>query len=478
MTVQAADLNIIGNLSVTGNASLTGNIAADFIFNGTTSVAIPSPNGNVNVTVGGVSNLAVFSTGGLDVAGAFTATGNIVGANIATSGTFSVAGNIDSANLNTTGNVQITRDASVGQPTIRFTDTDTAIADSQVLGAVEWFTTNGSGSGPRITSAIRSIASSTLGNANVQILTSTNGAAATAKVTVLSTGNVGIGNVAPVDLLTVQGTIYGSSTATIIGNVTGGNLLTAGSATAIGNIQGGNLRTAGLVSATGNIDGGNIISAGFLGAGAAGISTVGNITGGNINLVARVSATGNVLGDTITAATAFSTVGNVSAGNISTTANTATANLSVSTRMSGTGIGVENIVYQSTDATLSSATPETIGVLEFPALANQAYQFDAYIVLVPVGATTVAPAVNFSSGTCAYTTQLQTTSTSAFDTATKTASDDVATTYSSTGTDARTLRISGYFAHTGNVTVSMRFQTSAANITVKTGSYLSYTRTN
>lgn len=478
MTVQAADLNIIGNLSVTGNASLTGNIAADFIFNGTTSVAIPSPNGNVNVTVGGIGNLAVFSTAGANVAGFVAATGNVSGANVNITGLLTATGNVTGGNINSPGNVWITRDASAGQPSIRFTDTDTAVADAQVLGAVEWFTTNGGGTGPRITSAIRSIASSTLGNANVQILTSTNGAAATAKVTVLSTGNVGIGNVAPVDLLTVQGTIYGSSTTTIVGNVTGGNLLTAGSATATGNIQGGNLKTAGLVSATGNIDGGNIISAGLLGAGAAGVSTVGNITGGNINVVSRVSATGNVNGDTIIAATAFSTVGNVSAGNISTTANTATANLSVSTRMSGTGIGVENIVYQSTDATLSSATPETIGVLQFPALANQAYQFEAYVILVPAGSTTVAPAVNFSSGTCAYTTELQTTATSAFGTATKTASDDVTVTYSSTGTDARTLRISGYFSHTGNVTVSMRFQTSAASITVKTGSYLSYIRTN
>jgi len=477
VNVDTTSFIIDGDLTVSGNASLTGNIAGDNIFNGTTNFQIPAPNGSANITVGGVPNVAVFSTGGVNVAGAFTATGNIVGANISTSGTLSVTGNMDGANLNTTGNVWITRDASVGQPTIRFTDTDVAIADSQVLGAVEWFTTNTTGGGPRITSAIRSIASSTLGNANVQILTSTSGAAATVKVSVLSTGNVGIGNVAPVDLLTVQGTIYGSSTATIIGNVTGGNLLTAGSATATGNIQGGNVNTAGLISATGNVNGGNIISAGFLGAGTAGISTVGNITGGNINVVSRVSATGNINGDTIIAATAFSTVGNLVVGNAAVTSNTSTGNLSVSSLFSGNGIGVENIVYQSTDATLTSATPENIGVLQFPALANQSYLFEAYVILVPAGATTVAPAVNFSSGTCAYTTELQDTATSAFNVATKTTSDDVATTYSSTGTDARTLRISGYFAHTGNVTVSMRFQTSANNLTVKTGSYLVYTRT-
>ena len=88
----------------------------------------------------------------------------------------------------------------------------------------------------------------------------------------------------------------------------------------------------------------------------------------------------------------------------------------------------------------------------------------------------MSPAVNFSAGTCYYTTQLQTTSTSALSTATKTTSDNVTTTYSSTGTDARTLMISGTFYHSANTTVAMRFQTSAANLTVKTGSYLSYTR--
>jgi hypothetical protein len=145
--------------------------------------------------------------------------------------------------------------------------------------------------------------------------------------------------------------------------------------------------------------------------------------------------------------------------------------------MTGGGIGVENIVYQSTDFVLSSATPETIGVLQFDAVANQSYQFRTYVALVPDGSTTVAPAVNFSLGTCTYTTQIQVNPTATMSTATKTTSDDVATTYSSIGTDARTLMITGYFTHTANVTVAMRFQTSAANITAKTGSYLSFTRT-
>jgi filamentous hemagglutinin len=483
MTVNATSLSVIGDFSVTGNASLTGNISGDKLFNGTTSIEIQTPGGNANITIGGTSNVAVFSTGGSNITGYVTATGNLTGANVNTAGLITATGNITGANLNTVGNVWIARDASAGQPTIRFIDTDTDIADGQVFGAVEWFTSDITGGGARVTAGIRAVAAGLAGNANVQILTSTGGAAATAKVTVDNIGNVGIANAAPLHTLAVSGTMYGSSTFTAVGNITSGNLSTAGLVTAIGNVTGGNIDTTGLVTATGNIRGGNIISVGAVSAGAAGIVATGNITGGNVNSDARISATGNINGDSIIAATGFNTVGTVSAtgnitgGNVNVISLISTPNIVVSSSMTGNGIGVENIIYQATDYELSSATPETIGVLQFNAVANQSYQFRAYISLVPAGATSVSPAVNFSIGTCAYTTQLQTTPTSALNAATKTTSDDVATTYASTGTDARTLMITGYFTHTADVTVAMRFQTSAANVTAKTGSFLSYTRT-
>ncbi|WP_353482977.1 hypothetical protein [Haliscomenobacter sp.] len=70
---------INGNLSVTGNATLSGNILGDRIQNGTTSIDIQTINGNANITVGGVSNVAVFATTGTYVAGVVSATGNITG---------------------------------------------------------------------------------------------------------------------------------------------------------------------------------------------------------------------------------------------------------------------------------------------------------------------------------------------------------------------------------------------------------------
>ena len=341
---------------------------------------------------------------------------------------------------------------------------------------MEWFTSDVSGSGARVTSAIRSIAAGTLGNANVQILTSTNGAAPTAKVTIDNVGNVGIANTAPLHTLAVSGTMYGSTTLTVVGNVTGGNLLTAGSATATGNIVGGNIATAGLVTVTGNITGGNIASLGSVTAGAAGITATGNVRGGNIVSDAAVSATGNITGSNLFTQGVVSATGNILAGNAVIGNTVSAANVIISGSSSGTGIGVENIVWQNTDFTISSATAANVGLLTFTALENQAYKFEAYMPMAPEGSTTTAFAVLFDNGSCNYTVETQTTPTAAWATATSNTSDTTGTTQSMTGTDTRTVRITGTFAHTGNTAVSIRAQTSAANIIVKTGSHLTYTR--
>jgi hypothetical protein len=469
-TANAATVIIDGDLTVSGNASLTGNISGDKIFNGTTSIEIPTASGNALITVGGVSNVVVVTATGANIAG----TANITGA-VATGSTLDVVGNITGANLNTAGNVWIVRDASAAQPTIRFTDTDTTVTDGQVFGALEWFTSDAT-PGARVTASIRSVASGATGNANVQIMTSTNGAAPTAKVTVDNVGNVGIANAAPVHTLAVSGTMYGSSTLDVVGNVSGGNLLTAGSATATGNIVGGNIATAGLVTVTGNISGGNIASLGSVTAGAAGVTATGNVRGGNIVSDAAVSATGNIDGSNLFTQGRVSATGNVQAGNAVIGNTISAANTVITGLSSGTGIGVENIVWQSTDFTISSATMANVGVLTFTALENQAYKFEAFLPVIPEGSTTTAFSVLFDNGACNYTVETQTTATSAWATATSNTSNTTGTTQSMTGTDTRTVRISGTFAHTGNTDVTIRAQTSAANVLVKTNSHLTYTR--
>jgi hypothetical protein len=73
MVVSSQDVTITGNLTVTGNATLSGNIIGDKIQNGNTSFEIQTAGGNANISVGGVSNVAVFTTSGLAVTGNISA---------------------------------------------------------------------------------------------------------------------------------------------------------------------------------------------------------------------------------------------------------------------------------------------------------------------------------------------------------------------------------------------------------------------
>jgi hypothetical protein len=480
VTLDAPVTNVTGDLTVVGNAVLTGNINADRIFYGTSNVEIPSLGGNVTVSVGGSPNIAVFSTGGANVTGFATASGRLTGSEVFTDGVVSAAGNVTGGNVRTPGNILITRDAGLGTPTIQMSSNNTAEAAGAVLGSLEWFTSDTTGLGARVTAAVRATTSDTAGNVNVAIFT--NSSTSTSRVHINGiTGNVGVANIAPLHQLAVSGTMWGSSTFTAVGNVVGGNITTSGQVSATANVTGGNVNTAGRVSATGNINGGNIISSGAISAGSAGILATGNITGGNILSQGIISAVGN-LTTTDIFATSISvsgsvTGGNAVLGNANVTSTVSAANVIVTSNLSGDGVGVQNIVVQAIDDTVSSATPANVGNLQFSAVANNRYWFDAYVPMVPDGSMTISPAVNFSAGTCYYTTETQTTSTSAWSVATKTTSDDVATTYASTGTTARGLRFSGTFFHTSNVVVALRLQNSTGNITVPAGSYLTYTRT-
>lgn len=458
---------ITGDLTVVGSASF-GNLSTNQIFSGTSNVKVSVPSGNVTVGVAGTGNVAVFSSSALAVTGAITGTGNVIGGNLAT------AGALNAGDVTATGNILLARDASAGTPQIRFDDTDITVSDGTVLGQLAWYTSD-SVPGARNTTIVQSIANGVSGNANLQFLTSTSGAAASVKMTLLSNGNVGIGNAAPEHLLAVQGTVYSSSSITAVGNITSGNISTPGTMTSTGNVTGGNVVTTGQMTATGNVTGGNVIALGAVSAGSGGMSATGNVTGGNVLSQGIFSSTGNVTA-TDFLGSSVSVSGNITGGNLTATGAVTAANANITTLLAGTGLGVENFVYQSVDANVSSATPANIGSLQFTALANNAYRFEALVTLVPDGAMTVAPAVLFSSGSAQYVTEIQTTSVSALNAATKTASDDVSTTYASTGTDARTLRITGWFYHTGNTAVAMRLQNSTGNITVKTGSWLSYTR--
>ena len=473
VTLQSTNVNIVGNLTVTGNAVLTGNINADKIFNGTSSVEIPTINGNITFNPGGVSNVMVVSPSGTSF-----------------SGTVAFAGNVDAGNINTTGGVYTTNAAGAGNisivngnmliayssnttsnQNIRFQDSNIAVTSvGSNIGAIEWFTSDATGAGARITARIRAVYEDSDGNANIQIQTGST-ATPTTRITVIgSSGNVGIANTAPLHDLAVTGTVYGSSTLTAVGNVTGGNLITAGLATVTGNVNGGNLQTAGLITATGNITGGNIISLGAVSAGSAGITATGNIRGGNINSDDQVSVTGNVNAANFNATQNFSTTGNVVTNRLTT------ANANVTGNSFGTGIGVENIVWQPTTVAFNSAVQANVGTLGFFVLGGYTYKFEAYMPILPDGGTTTGFSTYFDAGICYYTVEAQTTQTSAFATSTSNVSGTTAATQAMTGTTPRTARITGTIYSAGNANVAIQAQTSASNINIQSGAFLTYTR--
>ena len=479
VTLQSTNVNIVGNLTVTGNAVLTGNINADKIFNGTTSMEIPVVNGNANITVGAVSNVAVFATTGSYITGLQSVTGNVVGGNVNTAGQVSATGNVTGGNLTvTTGNIVLTQTTgATSSQMIRFQDANTTVTTLGAnIGSIEWYTADATGAGPRITARIQAVYADTNGNANLQIQTGST-ATPTTRITVVgSSGNVGIANATPLDTLAVTGTAYVSGNVTSAGNVTGANLTTGGLATVTGNITGGNLVTAGLMSSTGNATHGNIISLGAVSAGSAGITATGNVRGGNINSDDQISATGNVNAANFNATQNFSTTGNVRSGTVTASGNIVGANVNVTGNSYGTGIGVENVVWQPTTVAFASASMANVGSLGFFMLGGYTYKYEAYLPILPGGGTTTGFSTYFDAGTCYYTIEAQTTQTSAFSTSTSNVSGTAAATQAMTGTTPRAVKVTGTIYSAGNANVTIQAQTSAATINVQSGAYLSYTR--
>ena len=479
-----ANVIITGDLSVSGNASLTGNISGDKLFNGTTSIEIQTASGNANITVGGVSNVAVFTQTGLNITGTVSANGNVTGGNINTAGRVSATGNVDGGNLTiTSGNIVLTQTSgATSAQVIRFTDANTAVTTLGAnIGALEWVTADATGAGARTTAAIKAVYGDINGNANILIQYANSASLSTAIAVIGTSGNVGVANTAPLHTFAVSGTMYGSSTMTVVGNVTGGNLITAGAVSATGNISatanviGGNITTAptggayigntAVAAANVSIINGNITMSGVLNA------LSGNIRGANINSDAKVSATGNIY-----SGGGFETQGNLSATGSVLAATAILGNANVTGNMFGSGIGVENIVWQSTTTPIISTTQANVGVLSFFVLGGRSYKYEAYMPILPDGGTTAGFSTYFDAGTCYYTVEMQTTQTSTFNTATSNVSGTAPATAAMTGTTPRTVRITGTIYSAGNANVAIQGQTSIANLNVQSGAYLTYTR--
>ena len=179
-----------------------------------------------------------------NIVGSFVATtqtfiGNVSAGNLSSSGVMSAAGNVSGGNIRTTGQVSAT-----GNVTGNF------------------FIGNGSGLTGIVVSGGTSIVN---GTSNVSVLTNSN-----VTIAVGGTANVAVWA------------------------ATGGFI--TGLISATGNVTGGNIRTAGQVLATGNVTGQNIIASAGIGA-ASDIAAGGVIfANGNVSTSSSVNATGNIVG--------------------------------------------------------------------------------------------------------------------------------------------------------------------------------------
>jgi len=156
---------------------------------------------------------------------------------------------------------------------------------------------------------------------------------------------------------------------TVTGNVSGGNLTTAGVVAATGNVSGGNLTTAGVLSVTGNANVGNI------GATTA-IFTTGNITtinsgllqngNSNVTITANANVTINAVGGA--RITATSTGANIT-GTLGVSANISGSNVIASAyliRSVGTGIAAAG----TTQGTATAINKELNLISSVPSTAN------------------------------------------------------------------------------------------------------------
>lgn len=104
-----SSINATGNISgsyLLGNGSLLSGLSSlSRIVSGTSQMAIEVPSGNIQTSVGGTSNVVVFTTGGVGIAGFMVATGNVQGSNITANGNVNVTGLVSATGNITGGNI-------------------------------------------------------------------------------------------------------------------------------------------------------------------------------------------------------------------------------------------------------------------------------------------------------------------------------------------------------------------------------------
>ena len=227
----------------------------------------------------------------------------------------------------------------------------------------------------------------------------------------IANANVGIGTLSPLARLDVTGNVLVGNvlianvgTVSATGNITGGNITTAGVITATGNVLGGNILTAGLITATGNITGGNITTAGV-------VTATGNIVGGNILTAGLISATSSIIsaanvlvGNIVIPATGNIDAGNVNIANLAgPVANTDAATKFYVDNSIGNIGNAGNLTFSNTTISTSLAT----GNITLAATGNAFVQIaGTYGFVLPSGNTAQRLATGNVTGTVRFNTDV------------------------------------------------------------------------
>ena len=350
------NLNTTGVVSVTGNVisggvrtsniTATGNITAGNLV--TASSVIDggvSTSGNVTganiITGGSVSALGNIFTPNLNASIAIVSTllsitGNINGGNLLTTGLLSTTGNVAAGNLNTAGRAVITGNIDAGNLRTAGTVLGTTVSatgnitgsyilgnGSQLTGLNAFGVVNANGVA---ISANNGSDTFSITNGNNLIILG-NASAKTVNIAVSDaptfTGNVTGGNIKTAGIVSAAGNVTGSyilGNGSALSSITGGNVTgtvanatyaaSSGTAATVTTNAQPNITSVGTltsVSVTGNVNSGNLLSSGL-------ISTTGNISTGGL-----ISATGNITGGNILTTGQVSATGNITAGNVNST---------------------------------------------------------------------------------------------------------------------------------------------------------------
>ena len=308
-------------LDIFGADGTTPGTVSPTVTNGTSNIAIPSTNGNVEISVNGVNDILVASDAGANITGYISATG-LVSAGT----TITATGNVAGGNITTVGDVTATGNVSGAF----------VIGDGGFLSNV---------------TAASNVAVTQIANG-----TSVVGIASSGGNIEITSGGILIFES---DGATAQYNVplvFGSSNVVTTGNVSGGNVLATDAVIATGNVTGGNVTTAGLIDATGNItSGANIAATNFIGNGSflTGIDSSGISNGtSNISVASSANITASVTGNTVTI---FTASGQEVTGTISATANVDANKISVTDTMVAGGTvtgGNLHTTGQITDGTM------------------------------------------------------------------------------------------------------------------------------